>query len=148
MNAVTLRTTNAERQHKRRVDIIDVEIGGRIRARRLTKGMSQTTLAKGLGVTFQQVQKYENGSNRVSAGRLRRIAEILEVPTAFFFPGSEQHATEVSPILTSAAQFLDTARAVRLVKAFSQIENPQIQMALVELIERLAVHRDKEAGRA
>lgn len=141
MNNVNVRPSRADQQHKRRVDAIDIEIGGRIRARRLTKGMSQTALAKGLGVTFQQVQKYENGTNRVSAGRLRRIAEVLEVPTAFFFPNSEQETVDTHPLLTSAAQFLDTARAVRLVKAFSKLKSTQVQTAIVDLVERLATQR-------
>jgi transcriptional regulator with XRE-family HTH domain len=138
---VNVRPSRADQQHKRRVDAIDIEIGGRIRARRLTKGMSQTALAKGLGVTFQQVQKYENGTNRVSAGRLRRIAEVLEVPTAFFFPNAEQETVDAHPLLTSAAQFLDTARAVRLVKAFAKLKSTQVQTAIVELVERLAAQR-------
>src|SRR6266705_3147392 len=69
---------------KRSGDPRDAEIGKRIRARRLERGLSQTELGQRLGVTFQQVQKYEKGTNRVGAGRLQRVAEILDVPITFF----------------------------------------------------------------
>ena len=73
----------------KRPDPVDVEVGHRIRIQRLARGMSQTALANHLGVTFQQVQKYEKGVNRVGAGRLTRIAEVLGVPVNAFFTGKE-----------------------------------------------------------
>ena len=73
----------------KRPDPVDVEVGHRIRIERLSRGLSQTALANQLGVTFQQVQKYEKGVNRVGAGRLTRIAEVLGVPVATFFSGKE-----------------------------------------------------------
>src|SRR4051795_8296778 len=73
--------------NKRRGDPRDAEIGKRIRARRLERGLSQTELGQRLGVTFQQIQKYEKGANRVGAGRLQRIAEVLDVPITFFYDG-------------------------------------------------------------
>src|SRR4029077_20168554 len=72
---------------KRRAGVEDVEIGRKIRALRLERGLSQSGLAEGIGLTFQQVQKYEKGANRVSAGRLQRIAELLNVPVMFFYSG-------------------------------------------------------------
>jgi transcriptional regulator with XRE-family HTH domain len=115
-------------------DSHDKEVGRRIRARRLVCGMSQTALGEQLGVTFQQVQKYEKGTNRVGAGRLRRIAEALEVPVSFFFDdasaGRESEGT--------AMEFLDTAQAVRLMRAYSRIGSPDVQRALVELAVRIA----------
>ena len=69
-------------------DPIDVEVGGKIKAQRRLVGMSQDTLAARLGVTFQQIQKYEKGANRVSSSRLAMIAEVFGVPPAYFFPGS------------------------------------------------------------
>src|SRR5438045_5271403 len=72
---------------KRRAGPEDVEIGRKIRAPRLERGLSQTGLADGIGLTFQQVQKYEKGTNRVSAGRLQRIADMLDVPVVFFYRG-------------------------------------------------------------
>src|SRR5438552_1319065 len=74
-------------------DARDIEVGRRIRAQRLVRGMSQTQLGKKLGITFQQIQKYEKGANRVGAGRLTRIADVLGVPVSFFFGGTEHGAT-------------------------------------------------------
>jgi transcriptional regulator with XRE-family HTH domain len=115
-------------------DSHDKEVGRRIRARRLVCGMSQTALGEQLGVTFQQVQKYEKGTNRVGAGRLRRIAEVLEVPVSFFFDeagaGRENDGTGM--------EFLDTAQAVRLMRAYSRIRSPDVQRAIVELVVRIA----------
>src|ERR1043165_9958176 len=72
---------------KRRAGVEDVEIGRKIRALRLERGLSQSDLAKAIGLTFQQVQKYEKGTNRVSAGRLQQIADFLDVPITYFYGG-------------------------------------------------------------
>jgi transcriptional regulator with XRE-family HTH domain len=120
--------------NKRRGDPQDLEVGRRIRARRLAKGMSQTDLATQLGLTFQQVQKYEKGTNRVGAGRLKRVAEILEAPITYFYSASDQPASLTTDILG----FVDNARTLRLIRAYSRIENLQLQQALLELAERVA----------
>ena len=78
----------------KRPDPVDVEVGHRIRIERLARGLSQTALANQLGVTFQQVQKYEKGVNRVGAGRLTKIAEVLGVPVGAFFSGKEMLESE------------------------------------------------------
>jgi len=127
-------------------DARDMDVGRRIRAQRLVCRMSQTELANNLGVTFQQVQKYEKGVNRVGAGRLSRIADVLSVPVAFFFSG------DMSPSLPSGSastglSFLETAGAVRLVRAYSQMEDPQIRRALVDLAEEIAGSRGREPSR-
>jgi transcriptional regulator with XRE-family HTH domain len=111
----------------------DVEVGQRIRARRMAKGMSQTALGEMLGVTFQQVQKYEKGVNRVGAGRLVRVAEALEVPVSFFF-GATDGGADTRAILG----FLDTSYSLRLLRAFSRIPRAQVQRAVVELVESIA----------
>src|SRR2546423_10096987 len=80
----------------KRPDPVDVEVGHRIRIERLARGLSQTTLANQLGVTFQQVQKYEKGVNRVGAGRLTKIAEVLGITVGTFFTGKEVLDTEHS----------------------------------------------------
>ncbi|MGE0749603.1 MAG: helix-turn-helix domain-containing protein [Variibacter sp.] len=118
----------------RRVEPHDVEVGRRIRIRRLERQMSQTELATRLGVTFQQVQKYEKGLNRVGAGRLMRVAEALEVPVSFFFL-EEGHSAPEQP---SVMNFLDTAYSVRLVQAFARINERSVQRAIVDLVERLS----------
>ena len=85
----------------KRPDPVDVEVGHRIRIERLARGLSQTALANQLGVTFQQVQKYEKGVNRVGAGRLTKIAEVLGVPVGSFFSGKEMLEGEPGRTATS-----------------------------------------------
>jgi len=124
---------------KRSGDRRDTEIGRRIRALRLERGLSQTELGTMLDVTFQQVQKYEKGANRVAAGRLQRVAEALEVPITFFYAGEgeELSGSDVDSIDVGLG-FLETAGAVRLVRAYSRIKDPLMRRALVELTEKIA----------
>src|SRR5213593_4711816 len=88
---------------KRRAGAEDLEIGRKIRALRLERGLSQSGLADGIGLTFQQVQKYEKGTNRVSAGRLQRIAEVLNSPVMFFYGGMGAQAKKRDPRNTGLA---------------------------------------------
>src|SRR5580704_10966686 len=118
----------------RSCDPQDMEVGRRIRARRLARDMSQTDLATQLGLTFQQVQKYEKGTNRVGAGRLKRIAEILDAPITYFYPVSDQPASKTAHILGS----VDNARTVGLIRAYSRMKNPQLEQALLVMTERIA----------
>lgn len=126
--------------NKRSGDPRDAEIGKRIRALRLERGLSQTELGNLLGVTFQQIQKYEKGANRVAAGRLQRVAEALEVPITFFYAGSaeQDNNTNETDSVDVGLGFLETAGAVRLVRAFSRIQDPEMRRALVELTEKIA----------
>jgi transcriptional regulator with XRE-family HTH domain len=117
-------------------DARDMEVGRRIRAQRLVRGLSQTDLGRSLGITFQQVQKYEKGANRVGAGRLTRIAEVLGVPVAFFF--GDHASAGKSDDASEALGFLETAGAVRLVKAYAQIDDTDVRRALVDLAESIA----------
>jgi transcriptional regulator with XRE-family HTH domain len=109
-----------------------VKIAQRIRAVRLAKGISQTTLGAGLGDTFQQVQKYERGTNRVSAGRLRRIAEMLDTPITFFYgepaAGAKKHADNGFALLQSKG-------AIRLLRAYAEISSGATKHELVMLAE-------------
>jgi transcriptional regulator with XRE-family HTH domain len=127
-------------------DARDVDVGRRIRSQRLVCHMSQTELANNLGVTFQQVQKYEKGVNRVGAGRLSRIADVLNVPVSFFFDG-DMNPAPASDSAGTGLSFLETAGAVRLVRAYSTVEDPQIRRALVDLAEEIAGSRGREPGR-
>ena len=127
---------------KRRAGAEDVEIGRKIRALRLERGLSQSGLAEGIGLTFQQVQKYEKGTNRVSAGRLQRIAEILNTPVMFFYSGMGAGAKKRDPRSGSLA-FLQTKGAIRLIRAYSEIGSRTTKYALVVLAESL---RNKEKG--
>jgi transcriptional regulator with XRE-family HTH domain len=118
-------------------DSRDMEVGRRIRAQRLVRGLSQTDLGKSLGITFQQVQKYEKGANRVGAGRLTRIAEVLGVPVAFFFSNIDQVSSGPGRDVHEALSFLETAGAVRLVKAYAEIHDVDVRRALVDLAESI-----------
>jgi transcriptional regulator with XRE-family HTH domain len=124
----------------RRADNRDAEVGRRVRSRRLECRLSQTELADRIGVTFQQVQKYEKGVNRIGAGRLQRISEALEVPISFFF-GAGSGSTKPEPASSSAESvfgFLQTSGSVRIVKAFHKIKSRKAKQLLVEMAEELA----------
>jgi transcriptional regulator with XRE-family HTH domain len=115
----------------------DAEIGQRVRALRLQRGLSQTELGQLISVTFQQVQKYEKGANRISAGRLQRIAEVLGVPVAYFFGAAPDHRP-VSAGAASEGEFLQTEGALRLARAFARIKEPGIRLQLLRLTEAIA----------
>ena len=126
----------------RRADLRDAEVGRRVRSRRLECRLSQTELADRIGVTFQQVQKYEKGVNRIGAGRLQRISEALEVPISFFFGvgagGGSVSAKETASNVESVFGFLQTSGSVRIVKAFHKIKSRKARQLLVEMAEELA----------
>jgi transcriptional regulator with XRE-family HTH domain len=116
---------------------IDVYVGNRVRVRRKTLGMTQNGLAELLGITFQQIQKYEKGTNRIGASRLQRISEILRVPVGFFFEnGGSGPIDDQTNELNS---FLSSKEGLALNKAFIAIEDPNIRQKLVALAKSLAV---------
>lgn len=123
---------------------IDKHVGGRVRMRRMLMGMSQERLGEALGLTFQQVQKYEKGTNRISASRLQQISKVLGVPVEFFFdgsPGSESTAGNgfadgAGSMYT--ADLMATAEGVALGKAFLRIRDPRVRRRLIELVTALA----------
>jgi len=125
---------------KRPAGVEDVEIGRKIRALRLERGLSQSGLAEGIGLTFQQVQKYEKGANRVSAGRLQQIADILNVPVVFFYGGMGARAKK-SEIAPSSLQFRQTKWALRLMRAYPAVSKRSTYYALVVLAESLGTGR-------
>src|SRR6185503_17286067 len=127
-----------EAVRKRRAGAEDVEIGRKIRALRLQRGLSQSGLAEGIGLTFQQVQKYEKGTNRISAGRLQRIAEVLGVPVSFFFATDEQTSAPGSRGVDLEFSFLQTEGALRLARAYARIKQPALRLKLLRLTEAIA----------
>ena len=130
---------NDKHVRARRADSRDAEVGRRVRSRRLECRLSQTELADRIGVTFQQVQKYEKGVNRIGAGRLQRISEALEVPISFFFGSGANGSTAKEPAGTeSVFGFLQTSGSVRIVKAFHKIRSRKAKQLLVEMAEELA----------
>jgi transcriptional regulator with XRE-family HTH domain len=128
----------------KRPDPVDVEVGHRIRIERLSRGLSQTALANQLGVTFQQVQKYEKGVNRVGAGRLTKIAEVLGVPVSTFFSGKEvleSDDTRKEGDDTSPLKLLTVSGAFRLLRAYADIEDGNLRRSIVDLVEQISSHR-------
>jgi transcriptional regulator with XRE-family HTH domain len=119
-----------------RIQPKDLEIGQRIRAQRKLKKMSQTDLANKIGVTFQQVQKYENGSNRVGGGRLHAIATALGVAPSFLFGesggGSFDYETD------AMFRMLNRSDSVRLIKAFDKLKGRNLRVAILAVVERAA----------
>jgi transcriptional regulator with XRE-family HTH domain len=124
------------RQAKRRATAEDIEIGRKIRALRLERGLSQSGLAGGIDLTFQQVQKYEKGTNRVSAGRLQRIADMLNTPVTVFYAGMGAKPKKKGDRNAGLA-FVQTKSAVRLLRAYADISSRTTKYALVVLAESL-----------
>ena len=126
---------------KRRAGPEDVEIGRKIRALRLERGLSQSSLADGIDLTFQQVQKYEKGTNRVSAGRLQRIADLLNTPVTFFYAGMGASSKKKDQ-RKSSLSLVQTKGAMRLLRAYADIGSRPTKYALVVLAESLG-NRDR-----
>ncbi len=122
---------------------VDKYVGSRVRMRRIMLGMSQEKLGEALGLTFQQVQKYEKGTNRVGASRIQQIAEILQVPVSFLFEGSpgsnakgEGFGEAASPAYVS--DFLATSEGLALTRAFTRITDSKLRRSIVDLVEQIA----------
>ncbi|MBO3761432.1 helix-turn-helix transcriptional regulator [Ciceribacter sp. L1K23] len=120
---------------------IDAYVGARIRLRRSMLGLSQERLANQLDITFQQVQKYEKGANRVGASRLQAIATILQVPVSYFFEQGEGASgpVESSPLLSDRfTRFVSSSEGLELNRAFLAIDDPKVRRALISLAKSLA----------
>jgi transcriptional regulator with XRE-family HTH domain len=128
---------------KKLPNLIDAHVGGRVRTRRMVLGMSQEKLGDALGITFQQVQKYEKGMNRVSASRLHHISHILQVSVPFFFEGAPQvpgHHEDIgaAPSPAYVTEFLASSDGLALIKAFTQIKQPRLRRSIVDVVENIA----------
>ena len=127
---------------KRSPDPVDRHVGARIRMRRLMLKISQTQLGDALGLSFQQLQKYEKGSNRVGASRLQHIASILQVPVSFFFeevPVNLNEPAQISdaPSPESVTAFVSTTDGLKLIRAFTSIKNTNMRHCIVQLVEHI-----------
>jgi len=135
-------------ENKKKPNPIDIHVGSRIRLRRNMLGMSQEKLGESLGITFQQIQKYEKGTNRVGASRLQAIASILAVPVSFFFedaPGLESGAPKglaEDSSTTYVVDFLNSAEGLQLNRAFVKISDVKIRRKVIDLVKALAVEDD------
>jgi transcriptional regulator with XRE-family HTH domain len=125
---------------------IDKHVGSRVRMRRMMLSMSQEKLGDALGLTFQQVQKYEKGTNRIGASRLQQISQILQVPVAFFFEGAPNVGGDGSrvsgmgeaPSPAYVSDFLATSDGLSLTKAFMRIKSNKLRRRIVDLVEQIA----------
>ncbi|MEA2985518.1 MAG: hypothetical protein QOD94_1772 [Alphaproteobacteria bacterium] len=121
----------------------DKYVGSRVRMRRMMLGMSQEKLGDALGLTFQQVQKYEKGTNRIGASRLQQIAHFLQVPVSFFFEGAPDlparpAGTMDAPSPSYVSDFLATSDGLALTKAFMRIKDPKLRRRIVDLVSQIA----------
>ena len=124
---------------------IDIEVGARVRLRRNMLGLSQEKLGESLGVSFQQVQKYEKGSNRISASKMQKISEVLKTPISFFFgaDGSEQQAGFSENAESNyIADYLSTPDDIQLFKAFAQIEDPKVRKNIINMVRSFVPEKE------
>lgn len=134
---------------------VDVHVGSRVRLRRTLLGMTQGKLAKAIGLTFQQVQKYERGANRIGASRLHELSQVLDVPISFFFDdlaaetgdggGSVSYLQE-SPQTSFEGDPMAKRETLQLVRAYYQIKSPSLRKRILDLTRSLA--EDEEAATA
>ena len=120
---------------------IDKHVGSRVRMRRMMLQMSQEKLGEALTLTFQQVQKYEKGTNRIGASRLQQIAQVLQVPVSFFFegaPGGSAPPNGDAPSPSFVSDFLASADGLALTRAFMRLTNPKLRRRIVDLVEEIA----------
>jgi transcriptional regulator with XRE-family HTH domain len=131
-----------DKRSARSPSILDVAVGRNVRIWRMAKGMSQTRLASRLGVTFQQVQKYESGANRIGAGRLVKLAAILGVPISALLIGTD--GDEPSRSLLA---LVSDARSFRLARAFAAIKDRALRLSLVNVLENIVAAVSQSKGR-
>ncbi|MGB3389759.1 MAG: helix-turn-helix transcriptional regulator [Pseudaminobacter sp.] len=136
-----------DKENKKKPNPTDVYVGSRIRLRRNMLGMSQESLGERLGITFQQIQKYEKGTNRVGASRLQAISSILNVPVSFFFEdqpnqpeASKGFAEDASG--TFSLDFVGSAEGLQLNRAFVKISDPKVRRKIIDLVKALGSDDD------
>ena len=123
---------------------VDVHVGARVRTRRLLIGMNQETLAKALGLTFQQVQKYEGGANRVSASRLSQIAGVLGVPISYFFNDLDPDGADPSRREVEARERLQRPETIELIRSYYLITDQEIRRQFLEMVKAVAQSQQRQ----
>lgn len=135
-------------ENKKKPNPIDIHVGSRVRLRRNMLAMSQEKLGESLGITFQQIQKYEKGTNRVGASRLQAIATILSVPVSFFFddaPDQEKAASKglsEESSTTYVVDFLNSSEGLQLNRAFVKIADAKVRRKVIDLVKALAADEE------
>lgn len=132
-----------EERGSRRANPVDVHVGSRVRLRRMLLGMSQEKLGEHLGLTFQQVQKYEKGINRIGASRLFDLSQVLGVPVQFFYEelsvsGAPDAGFGERPAESYAVEFLGSREGLELNKAFARITDSKVRRSIVDLVRAFA----------
>ena len=121
---------------------IDKRVGSRVRMRRMALGKSQSWLAEAVGLTFQQIQKYEKGANRISSSRLQQFANLLDVPISFFFEdvgkSSRTKAKAVDPLVAGVSEFVSSSDGMALIKAFMHIKDAKLRRGIANFVEQIA----------
>lgn len=134
-------TLRKDRVGVKAADEYDTYVGGRVRIRRMTLGISQEQLAAALGLTFQQIQKYEKGQNRIGAGRLFRISQILSVPVAFFYEGLAETVveadSEIAQRSASLQSFMTSPDGYELSVAFQNIGDMTTRRRIIDLVRTI-----------
>ena len=126
-------------------DPVDVHVGSRIRVRRLLIGMNQETLARALGLTFQQVQKYEGGANRVSASRLSEIANVLGVPISYFFSDIDLTGGDPDPDEQEARERMQRPDVIELIRSYYAIGDARIRQQFLDMVKTVAQSHEPAA---
>jgi transcriptional regulator with XRE-family HTH domain len=126
----------------RETNAVDIHVGRRVHTARLAKGISQGALGSAVGVSFQQIQKYENGTNRMGTGRLHEIGQALDVPLAYFFEGIGDGSKKynANAAMTAITRALNTPEGVRIAIALSAIENAELRRSIAGLLEEIIVN--------
>jgi transcriptional regulator with XRE-family HTH domain len=131
---------------KKQANPIDVQVGNRVRIRRMLIGMSQERLGDLLGLTFQQVQKYEKGVNRIGAGRLFEVARILNVPVDFFYEGvAAAPGLSTSEAAPPVMEFVSSGEGLQLALAFMKIKDAKVRKRVLDLVKSLAEEEEQKA---
>ena len=131
---------------KKQANPIDGQVGNRVRLRRMLIGMSQERLGELLGLTFQQVQKYEKGVNRIGAGRLFEVARILGVPIDYFYEGASTQVAGPSENGASppVMEFVSSGEGLQLSLAFMKIKDPKLRKRVLDLVKQMAEDEDEK----
>jgi transcriptional regulator with XRE-family HTH domain len=139
------KTTSA--MPKKQANPIDVQVGNRVRIRRMLIGMSQEKLGDLLGLTFQQVQKYEKGVNRIGAGRLYEVARILNVPVDFFYQGvGGAPGLSDSELAPPVLEFVSSGEGLQLSLAFMKIKDAKVRKRVLDLVKSLSEEEEQKGG--
>ncbi len=123
----------------RSANAVDIHVGRRVRTARLTQRISQEKLAEAVGVSFQQIQKYEKGVNRIGTGRLHAIAKFFELPVTYFFDGIDKHPGTAARdnSMSAITEALSTKEGTRIAVALSRIQSPKMRRRIADLLEAI-----------